>query len=45
MLYKMRHTVENLFAQSKDWRPMATRYDRCAHIFLFTALLGIVSRR
>ncbi|SAY39066.1 Mobile element protein, partial [Candidatus Synechococcus spongiarum] len=29
-VYKMRHKVENLFAKSKDWRRIATHYDRCA---------------
>lgn len=32
-LYKMRHKIENLFARLKDWRRIATRYDRCAHTF------------
>jgi transposase len=32
-LYKTRHNIENLFARIKDWRRIATRYDRCAHIF------------
>ena len=36
----MRHRVENLFAKLKDWRRLATRYDRCAHIFLSAALLA-----
>ena len=31
--YKTRHRVENLFAKLKDWRRIATRYDRCAHTF------------
>ena len=31
--YKIRHKVENLFAKLKDWRRIATRYDRCAHTF------------
>ena len=31
--YKTRHRVENLFARLKDWRRIATRYDRCAHTF------------
>jgi transposase len=30
-------TVENLFAKLKDWRRIATRYDRCAHTF-FSAI-------
>lgn len=33
-LYKQRHKVENMFAKLKDWRRIATRYDRCAHAFL-----------
>ncbi|MFC0195115.1 IS5 family transposase, partial [Aureimonas pseudogalii] len=28
-LYRQRHKVENLFAKLKDWRRIATRYDRC----------------
>lgn len=32
-LYKQRHKVENTFAKLKDWRRVATRYDRCADIF------------
>ncbi len=32
-LYRKRHKVENLFAKLKDWRRIATRYDRCAHTF------------
>lgn len=27
------HKVENLFAKLKNWRRIATRYDRCAHTF------------
>ena len=36
-LYKERHKVENMFAKLKDWRRIATRYDRCAHTF-FSAI-------
>jgi transposase len=32
--YKRRHKVENMFAKIKDWRRIATRYDRCAHTFM-----------
>jgi len=32
-LYRTRHKIENLFARLKDWRRIATRYDRCAHTF------------
>jgi len=30
-LYRLRHRIENLFAALKEWRRIATRYDRCAH--------------
>ena len=30
-LYRQRHRIENAFARIKDWRRIATRYDRCAH--------------
>ena len=33
-LYPQRHKIENLFARLKDWRRIATRYDRCAHTFM-----------
>ena len=36
-LYRQRHKVENLFAKLKDWRRVATRYDRCAHT-VFSAI-------
>ena len=36
-LFRQRHKVENLFAKLKDWRRIATRYDRCAHTF-FSAI-------
>ena len=39
-LYRMWHKVENLFARLKDWRRIATRYDRCAHIFLSAVLIA-----
>ncbi len=32
-LYKQRHMVENTFNRLKDWRRIATRYDRCADTF------------
>lgn len=32
--YKQRFKIENMFAKLKDWRRIATRYDRCAHTFL-----------
>ena len=30
MLYRQRHRIENAFGRLKDWRRVATRYDRCA---------------
>ena len=37
ILYRQRHKVENMFGKLKDWRRIATRYDRCAHTF-FSAI-------
>jgi putative transposase len=34
VLYRQRHRIENMFAKLKDWRRIATRYDRCGHTFL-----------
>ena len=39
-LDKKRHQVENLLARLKDCRRIATRHDRCAHIFLSAVLLA-----
>lgn len=35
--FPLSHGVPNLFAKLKDWRRIATRYDRCAHTF-FSAI-------
>jgi transposase len=32
-VYKERNRIERLFCRLKDWRRLATRYDRCAHAF------------
>ena len=32
-LHNCRHFIENAFDRLKDWRRIATRYDRCAHTF------------
>ena len=32
-LYKRRNLIERMFGRLKDWRRIATRYDRCAHTF------------
>nr|WP_090964826.1 IS5 family transposase [Aureimonas phyllosphaerae] len=36
-LYRQRHRIEIMFGRLEDWRSIATRYDRCAHIF-FSAI-------
>ena len=41
-LYKQRHKVENMFAKLKDWRRIAMRYDRCAHVFLSAIQIATV---
>ena len=38
-LHGRRHPIENLFAKLKDRRRTATRYDRCAAIFMGAVLL------
>jgi transposase len=30
VLYKQRNRIERMFGRLKDWRRIATRYDRCA---------------
>ena len=36
--YRKRHKIETLFSRQKDWRPIATRYDGCAHVFRTTGV-------
>ena len=31
---KQRNRIERMFGRLKDWRRIATRYDRCAHAFM-----------
>ncbi len=33
-LYRLRHRIENFFARLKQWRGIATRYDKTAQNFL-----------
>lgn len=33
-LYRRRNRIEIMFGRLKDWRRIATRYDRCAKTFL-----------
>ena len=39
-LYKQCYKIENVFGRIKDWRRVATRYDRCAHAFLSTICIS-----
>ena len=40
-IYRQRHKIENFFCRIKDWRRIATRYDKLARNFLAaTALVG-----
>ena len=41
-LYRQRHRIENMCARLKDWRRIATRYDRAADIFLSACALAAV---
>lgn len=38
--YKARNLVERLWCRLKDWRRLATRYDKLARNFLSTALIA-----
>jgi transposase len=33
-IYRLRHNIENFFCSLKDWRRIATRYDKLARNFL-----------
>lgn len=41
-LYKQRHKIENMFGRLKDWRRIATRYDRCAHAFFSSICIAAI---
>lgn len=41
-LYKKRHKIENAFAKLKDWRRIATRYDRCPEMFLSACAFAVM---
>ena len=40
--YKNRHKIKTTFARLKDWRRIATRYDRCPKVFLSACALAAV---
>ena len=39
-LYRLRHKIENMVARIKDWRRIATRYNRCPILFLSACALA-----
>jgi transposase len=41
-MYRARHQVENLWCRLKDWRRVATRYDKLARNFLAGAHLAAI---
>jgi len=40
-MYKKRHKVENTFSKLKDWRRIATRYDRSADTFFSAITIAV----
>lgn len=38
--YKSRNRIEIMFGRLKDWRRVATRYDRCSTVFLSAVALA-----
>lgn len=42
VLYRKRHKIENMFGKLKDWRRIATRYDRCAHTFMSAIAIAAI---
>jgi transposase len=38
--YKSRNRIEIMFGRLKDWRRVATRYDRCPATFLSAPMLA-----
>lgn len=42
VLYRQRHRIENMFGRLKDWRRIATRYDRCATTFFGAIILAAI---
>jgi len=38
--YKRRNRIERMFGKLKDWRRVATRYDRCPNVFISAIALA-----
>ena len=43
--YKSRNRIEIMFGRLKDWRRVATRYDRCPSVFLSAIALAATMRQ
>ncbi|PRY21562.1 transposase, partial [Aliiruegeria haliotis] len=41
-LYRKRHRIENAFARLKNWRRIATRYERCGDLFLSAICIAAI---
>jgi transposase len=41
-LHRQRHRIEITFGRLKDWRRIATRYDRCATTFFGAITLAVI---
>jgi transposase len=41
VLHRQRHKIEIMFERLKDWRRIHTRYDRCAHTFMFAICIHV----
>ena len=41
-LYRQRYRIEIAFGRLKDWRRIATRYDRCATTFFGAITLAVI---
>lgn len=40
--YKQRHKIENMFGRLKDWRRIATRYNRRADFFMAAITIATI---
>ena len=42
VLYRQRHHFKNLFANLKNWRRVATRYDQCTDILVVVVTISAI---
>ena len=42
VLYRQRHKIENMFGRLKDWRRIATRYDKLAANFAASVFIAAI---